>query len=307
MSRRPATLATLAIAAVLAAGNAHAVQRTFVASTGSDANTATNCGFANPCRSFAAAMTVTDSKGEVVALDAAGFGAVTITKSITLTANPGFFAGIAASSGNAVTIATPSIDVTLRGLAINGVGATTGIHMSNGATLTVERSIVSNFAGSAMQILNAAEVRIIDSTIRDSYNGISLTGGARATIAGSRFYGNYAGTGGVVVEAAAAATTTATITDSVASGNWIGFYVCASTGGTARLAVSRSTVSSNAYGIVAEGCAGTTIGILSSNVVSGNSNGLYQSGAATLKSLGNNTVDLNLTNITGTVSAASGI
>jgi hypothetical protein len=47
---------------------AQAVQRSFVASFGSDANTATTCGFANPCRSFTAAQTVADAGGEIVAL-----------------------------------------------------------------------------------------------------------------------------------------------------------------------------------------------------------------------------------------------
>jgi hypothetical protein len=53
--------------------------RAFVASTGSDANAAQACARSAPCRTFQAAVDVVDDGGEVIALDAAGYGAVTIT------------------------------------------------------------------------------------------------------------------------------------------------------------------------------------------------------------------------------------
>jgi hypothetical protein len=59
-----------------------AAQRTFVASTGSPTNTAFNCSIAKPCRAFIEAIGVTNPGGEVVVLDSAGYGAVTITKSV---------------------------------------------------------------------------------------------------------------------------------------------------------------------------------------------------------------------------------
>ena len=55
-----------------------------------------------------------DPGGEIVALDAAGYGAVNINKSVTIVANPGFYAGITASSGTAVTINTAAVNVTHR-------------------------------------------------------------------------------------------------------------------------------------------------------------------------------------------------
>ena len=85
---RPHLLAlgfTFAIAAGVFSTSAQAVQRTHVsAAFGNDANTATNCTAAAPCRFFQAAMTVTDTNGEVVVLDSGGYGAVTITKSLSL-------------------------------------------------------------------------------------------------------------------------------------------------------------------------------------------------------------------------------
>jgi hypothetical protein len=67
---------------------------------------------------------VVNDGGEIVALDGAGYGAITNTKNVTITANPGFYAGIAAAGVvNAVSIATAGISVTLRGLSINSTSA----------------------------------------------------------------------------------------------------------------------------------------------------------------------------------------
>ena len=71
----------LVLAAVAAATPALAVQRTFVASTGADTNP---CTLTLPCRGFAAAVTAVGFNGEVVVLDSAGYGAVTIDKSVTI-------------------------------------------------------------------------------------------------------------------------------------------------------------------------------------------------------------------------------
>src|SRR5258705_8692996 len=160
MQSRLTALSALALVAAITALPAQAVQRTFVASFGNDTNTATNCGFANPCRGFTAAQTVTDPGGEIVALDAAGYGAITITKSITITANPGFYAGIAVPSGDGVTIATAAIKVILRGLNINGTGGANGVVMTNGASLTVENCVISNFASRGISITTPAKMRV---------------------------------------------------------------------------------------------------------------------------------------------------
>jgi hypothetical protein len=93
---------------------APAAQRTFVSGHGNDAN---DCSLDAPCRSFATAITRTDPKGEIVVLDSAGYGRVTIDKSVAIIAPPGIHAGITASGGaNGVDIDGAAITVTLRGL-----------------------------------------------------------------------------------------------------------------------------------------------------------------------------------------------
>ena len=71
---------TLVAAAVLLVPcpDAHALaQRTFVSTSGNDANTGANCSLVAPCRSFASAMSVTATDGEIVVLDSGGYGPVT--------------------------------------------------------------------------------------------------------------------------------------------------------------------------------------------------------------------------------------
>src|SRR5215831_4413010 len=77
--------------------------RTFVSGHGSDSNP---CSLAAPCRSFAQAITQTNAGGEIAVLDTAGYGAVTITKSISIVNEDGVEAGVT------VTTATDGITVT---------------------------------------------------------------------------------------------------------------------------------------------------------------------------------------------------
>ena len=304
MQRRNQALSALAVAATIAALPAAAVQRSFVASSGADANTATNCGFAAPCRGFTAALSVTDPNGEIIALDAAGYGAVTITKSVTITANPGFYAGISASTGNGVTIATASVNVILRGLNINGIGATNGVSMTNGTSLTIENCVISNFSASGVFVNAPAAVRISGSTVRGNSTGILVQAGALLDVSRSSFKGN-SNTGVLVSGNVPAVTTGGTVSESTATGNGTGF-AATSTGGIAQLAVRRSTASYNSTaGMLSQQATGTSVVSLSRNVVTGNGTGLSNSGA-TFESQGNNMVRQNTTNTSGTITAITG-
>ena len=102
--------ALLSAGAVLFAAStlafATGAQRTFVASVGSDAGP---CSITAPCRGFAAAVTKTSAGGEVIVLDSAGYGAVTITKSVSIIAPPGVYAGISVFSGNGITVNAPGV------------------------------------------------------------------------------------------------------------------------------------------------------------------------------------------------------
>jgi len=138
-------LATLAPAFVLIAlalpASAFAqVSRTWVSGVGDDANP---CSRTAPCKTFAGAISKTASGGEINCLDPGGFGAVTITKAITIKCQY-TEGGVLVSGTNAIVVNAAATDkVVLKGLDINGFG--TGLN--------------------GIRILQAKSVRVLDSEI----------------------------------------------------------------------------------------------------------------------------------------------
>lgn len=102
--------------------------RTWVSGVGNDANP---CSRSAPCKTFAGAISKTLTNGEINCLDPAGYGAVTITKSITIDCED-TQGSILASTVTGIIInitgsasADPLATVRLRGLSINGTGSCT--------------------------------------------------------------------------------------------------------------------------------------------------------------------------------------
>lgn len=302
---------TFAIAAAFASTPSHAVQRAHVsAAIGNDANTATNCTVAAPCRFFQAAMSVTDSNGEVVVLDSGGYGAITATKSIAFIAPSGVYAGISVFPGAiGVTIATPGINVILRGLTINGQGGLSGVSMTAGAGLAIENCVIANFAsGDAVLVEGNFPVRVTDTLLRDNLNGIHLRAGARGTITRTTILRSQSF--GIILNSYIPGTvTTADISDVTVAGASIAIGALSqNTGSSVRAAVIRSTATSSDFGVYAESTAGLVVLTLSESLVVGNTNGLARFGAGTtFETLGNNTVRQNSTNVVGIVSTVAPI
>src|ERR1700752_228396 len=73
--------AFLAFALACATATQAQASRTWVSGTGDDANP---CSRTAPCKPFAGAISKTADAGEIDCIDSGGFGAVTITKSITI-------------------------------------------------------------------------------------------------------------------------------------------------------------------------------------------------------------------------------
>src|SRR5205085_2322693 len=83
--------------------SAHAqATRTWVSGVGDDANP---CSRTAPCKTFAGAISKTAAGGEIDCLDPGGFGAVTITKAITIDCGT-FPGGILNSTFNGVIVNT---------------------------------------------------------------------------------------------------------------------------------------------------------------------------------------------------------
>src|SRR5438445_7277000 len=111
-------LVAFAVGTTAAYGQA---SRTWVSGVGDDANP---CSRTAPCKTFAGAISKTAVGGEIDALDPGGFGAVTITKAITLDGGGGQVASVLVSSTNAIVVAAPAgAEVILRNLRINGISS----------------------------------------------------------------------------------------------------------------------------------------------------------------------------------------
>jgi len=305
--------------ALLSSPTAFAAQRTFVSTAGSDSNTASNCSNTLPCRGFAAALTVTDSGGEIIVQNSGGYGPVTINKSVSLIAPEGVYAGISVTVGFGITIATAGVNVMLRGLSINSLGGSSGVYMTNGNALAVERCHIANFFMHGISVANPAAVRVLGSVFADNGTGARLVGGARASVEDTHFS---RGGNGVVVSATGGEDTRVSVSRSSARfGTVHGFQVMADTGGTSalsirdsvasqnasvgyyaysdassvRLEVIDSEASANSYGVVATSVsAGLAQANVSSSLITRNDTfGLVASGGSVTLTAGGNTVTHN--------------
>ncbi len=161
--------------------------RTWVSGVGDDVNP---CSRTAPCKTFAGAISKTAAGGEIDCLDPGGFGAVTITKSLTIDGtHGGGFGSILASSTNGVTVTDASsgspgtIIVTLRSLSINGGPPTTpglnGVRFLSGKVLNIEDCKIFNFTQNAgldiSLTLSGEEVNIKDTSIFNNVRGIRAT------------------------------------------------------------------------------------------------------------------------------------
>jgi len=152
-----------------------AAQRTFVASNGLDTNA---CSLAAPCRSFSAAITQTLSGGEVIVLDSAGYGPVTVSQPVSIVSPGGVYAGVSVFAGAGITVNAGGGVVTLRGLTINSLGGNVGIDYVSGSRLYLDRVIVTGFAltaasaGVRANLSTSGILNIREAAIRDNANGL---------------------------------------------------------------------------------------------------------------------------------------
>jgi hypothetical protein len=142
--------------------------RTWVSGVGDDANP---CSRTAPCKTFAGAISKTAARGEISVLDPGGFGAITITKAITLNGDA-TTAGVLASGTNGVIVNAGSSDVViLRNLSINGGGTgLNGIRYLAGGQLVVENCTIYGFTQSDIDVFLSDNG---DLTVRNT----SITGG----------------------------------------------------------------------------------------------------------------------------------
>lgn len=178
-------LVALAALFVLQASPAMAqATRTWVSGVGDDANP---CSRTAPCKTFAGAISKTAAGGEINTLDPGGFGAVTITKSITIRSDS-VEAGILVSGTNGIIINAGASDkVVLDGLDFEGLGTgLSGVNILAGRDVIVRNSVIRNFNVAGITLNSAAKVNLTveNTTISGCTIGVQvispgLTGTAR--------------------------------------------------------------------------------------------------------------------------------
>lgn len=173
--------------------------RTWVSGVGDDVNPCTRTA---PCKTFAGAISKTATGGEINALDSGGFGAVTITKSITIDGTEGL-SGILASgtTGIIINITAPSDtakSVRIRGLTINGAGTGThGIRVIAADKVSIEDCVIDGFTTNGVTV-QAGTVFVGNTVIRNNAaSGVNVApAGAQAALSDSKVIFNGTGLSG---------------------------------------------------------------------------------------------------------------
>ncbi|MBV8474847.1 MAG: hypothetical protein JO107_12180 [Hyphomicrobiales bacterium] len=190
-----AVFCTMCLALFSAPANAQAT-RTWVSGVGDDANP---CSRTAPCQTFASAISKTLAGGEIDCLDSGGFGAVTITKAITILCVTGVSnGGVLASQSDGIVVAAGATDrVVLDGLDIEGLSpgpnpGLNGVKIVSGAAVYIRNCEIRDFGQNGVNVVSSTagtRVFIEDSFIENNgasattYGGVNVQGNGAANSA----------------------------------------------------------------------------------------------------------------------------
>ena len=167
--------------------------RTWVSGVGNDADP---CSRTAPCKTFAGAISKTATDGEINCTDPGGFGAVTITKAMTINCE-NTLGSVLVSGTNAIVIAPPvgtQIKVTLKGIELEGLGTgLDGVRITQGGVILHMHKVQIrkfanngiNFAPAVGSELYVSETYISDSATAAGTAGIAIVPSASAVVAAS--------------------------------------------------------------------------------------------------------------------------
>jgi len=253
--------------------------RTWVSGVGDDVNP---CSRTAPCKTFAGAISKTASGGVIDALDPGGYGAVTVTKPITIEGN-GTLASALHSGVNGVIVnitTGTNRDVVLRWLLLDGSGTTlgtNGVRFIAGDSLTVEHCSIEQVSGQGIDFEpdSLARLMVHDTTIMQA-------GGA-----------------GILVKPTATGTARVSINNSMIARNANGIRV----EDRSNVSVFRSSVVNNTTDGVLSfsgAAAGTTVLVDQSEISHNSGAGLHTTGGAAVLRAGNNLISGNGTGVSPT-------
>jgi hypothetical protein len=306
-----AVQASLALVAMLVLGAAPAwsgtANRAWVSGHGFDQ---AGCGAPTaPCRSLQYTHDhVIAAGGEIDILDPAGYGAIVITKAVSIVNDGVGTAGVQATSGNAITINAGAADtVFLRGLNIDGVqnAGVNGVVLNSGGALTLVDCVIRHFSHQGVLLAPAmgTSSAVISRTVTADNgqfgieygpaNGSSAT--ATLVIDGSIAANNVEG---ITLVTPSAGALIATITDTIASDNGSEGLDLESNGGTTVVKVDGAYVDHNQVGLNRSGPVTVHLSrsVIDQNTEFGVDN---VTGAGGIFSAHDNHIDANATAISG--------
>ena len=269
--------------------------RTWVSGVGDDVNP---CSRTAPCKTFAGAISKTATNGEITCLDPGGFGAVTVTKSITIDCSQVASSILASGSNGIIVNITNAADTNkffrLVGVSINGAATgINGLRILAANTIILEDVAIDGFSqhGISLETSTAGLTKVVinkSSVVNNAGNGFNtfITGGATANISvnNSLFATNNIGFN-------LSQSVKTSFQNSIITSNTTGVQVH-----FGELTMSECQISLNGTGVNAgtfSGGGGTIR--ISGNTITGNDNGIVP-GFGTIISLGNNTIQGNTVN-----------
>ena len=272
--------------------------RTWVSGVGDDANP---CSRTAPCKTFAGAISKTATGGEIDVLDPGGFGALTITKAITIDGTP-VIAGVLVSGTNGITISAGANDlVILRGLDIDGLGTgLKGIDIIQAGKVLIENCQVYEFTPRGISVepsTNPVQVFISNTRIKGSFSNGIVVAPATSSIHAQVTLNNVEIVENTNFGLSVTAGSSVIVRDSVISDNGFSSSLANiradATGGTATVDLDGVLVSGSATGIISLN--GAVVRVNNSTIV-GNTTGLEPSAGGTIVSFGNNRLSGNMSN-----------
>jgi hypothetical protein len=286
----------------LAIAPAHAqATRTWVSGVGDDANP---CSRTAPCKTWPGAISKTAPGGEIDALDPGGFGAVTITKSITLDGGGGQVASILVSGTNGVNVSAAATDVIiLRNLRMNGIlnsgsPGLTAVQINTAARVVIEKCDIFGFGTSgvtASPSSGTVAVKIQETTMNNNNVGVSVkpTGGATVNMSVDHSWLDANVGGGIKVDGTGGGPSNVSINDSSMSLNGgAGANGVSGSSGNVAMDLMRDTITKNGgAGVQANISGGGTSSVtVGESMLSNNGSAWQALNGASLLSYKNNQV-----------------
>ncbi len=255
--------------------------RTWVSGVGDDVNP---CSRTAPCKTFAGAISKTATNGEINCLDPAGYGAVTVTKSITIDCEDTQGSILSAGTNGVIVNITAATDTKkafkLRGVSINGAGTgINGMRILAANQVVLDQVVITGVTqhGVSIETTSGSPKVFVQSSYINNVtgNGINsfITGGGVALTVGDS---QVAGAASAI---SLSNNTSATVTDSILTGNTTGIVAS-----NASASLIRCTIANNTTGVSALG--GGTVR-LASSLVTSNGTGLSLGGGSIVSHVSN--------------------